>query len=149
MSDTYRATYTEIETGSIARDILARITTSSKTKATVIGLSGELGAGKTTLVQSLAVALGVAERLVSPTFVIAKFYETKHDTFKQLIHIDAYRIESVDELVPLGFENILASPHTLVLIEWPERIATAISSGAHFFQLDHEDNKRTIYEKNS
>jgi len=89
-------------------------------KATVIGLSGELGAGKTTFVQALAKVLRITEHVTSPTFVIARFYDVPaHPRFKKLVHIDAYRIEHESELRPLGYESLLADPGNLVVIEWP------------------------------
>lgn len=94
--------------------------------ATVLALSGDLGAGKTTLVQSIARTLGVTGTVTSPTFVVMKQYETINSTFAELIHIDAYRIESIDELRPLGFATLLAQPNTLICIEWAERIAAAL-----------------------
>lgn len=112
----------------VARDFLAEVTFTQNT-ATVFGLYGELGAGKTTFTQSFARALGVKERVVSPTFVIEKIYElpsveqsSKH-TFTHLIHIDAYRIEHSDELLHLGWKEITANSHNLIVIEWPERVA--------------------------
>ena len=91
--------------------------------ATVLALSGDLGAGKTTLVQLLARVLGVTDTVTSPTFVVMKQYETTNDAFAELVHIDAYRIEDVDEMRPLGFTTVLARPGTLICIEWAERIA--------------------------
>jgi tRNA threonylcarbamoyladenosine biosynthesis protein TsaE len=98
--------------------------------ATVIGLVGNLGAGKTTFVQELALELGVKDRVQSPTFTILKTYQTTHPLFKQLIHMDAYRIESLAELEPLRFQELLNSPETLFCIEWPEKIAPALP--AHY-----------------
>jgi len=114
-------------------------------QATVLGLTGEMGAGKTTLAQAIARSLGVADTVVSPTFVIAKFYEATKGSFKALVHIDAYRIDSLDELGPIGFEDILAQPETLVIIEWPERIDAALPDQAVRLQIDHDEDKRTIH----
>lgn len=98
----------------------------NRAKATVVTLSGNLGAGKTTLVQAVGVVLGVSEVITSPTFVVMKRYETTDDTFTTLIHIDAYRIESVTELTILGWERWLAEPDVLLCVEWPEKISTLI-----------------------
>lgn len=91
-------------------------------EAAVIGLSGDLGVGKTTFVQTLAEVLGVGESVTSPTFTIMKRYTTADGVFPTLVHIDAYRVESIDEMRVLGFETLLAERGTLVCIEWPERI---------------------------
>jgi len=98
-----------------------------KTDASVITLTGDLGAGKTTFTQQLAKHLGVNEHVVSPTFGIMKSYELPdHSHFDQLVHIDAYRIEDESEVGPLRFEELFKQPRTLVVIEWPERIANVL-----------------------
>lgn len=94
--------------------------------ATVFALSGDLGAGKTALVQAIGSELGVLEPITSPTFTIMQRYETADEQFRELIHLDAYRFESAAELRPLKFSNILDETGTLVLVEWPERITGAL-----------------------
>jgi tRNA threonylcarbamoyladenosine biosynthesis protein TsaE len=101
----------------------AVITAQKSDRAVVIALHGDLGAGKTTFVQTLARSLGIAETVTSPTFVIMKEYETTHATFAKLIHIDAYRIEDIDEMRPLGFFARLGELQTVICVEWAERIA--------------------------
>lgn len=95
-------------------------------EAVVLALSGDLGAGKTTLVQLLAKVLGVTETVTSPTFVVMKQYETMNVTFTELVHIDAYRIEDIDEMRPLGFTALLAQSGLLMCIEWAERIESLL-----------------------
>lgn len=113
--------------------------------ATVLALRGDLGAGKTTLVQSLASLLGVTEIVTSPTFVVMKTYTTTHLVFTNLVHIDAYRIDDESELNPLNFKDVLKSPHTLVCIEWPERIARALPEAINNILLTaHPDGTRSI-----
>lgn len=94
--------------------------------ATVLALHGDLGAGKTTFTKFLGQQLGVSEHMVSPTFTIMKGYETTDETFAHLIHMDAYRIDVMDELGPLRFTELLAMPHTLCIIEWAERVQSAL-----------------------
>lgn len=116
-------------------------------EATVLGLSGELGAGKTTFVQSLAQVLGVRESVTSPTFVIARFYSLQnHPRFSQIVHIDAYRIEEEKELVPIGWEKIIADPKNLVVVEWPEKIAGHIPKNALQckFEVVDETTRRIV-----
>ena len=94
--------------------------------ATVVGLYGDLGAGKTTFTQGVALALGLEENIVSPTFVIEKIYSLStihYPLFNNLIHIDAYRIEQSSELLNLGWQKIISDPGNLILIEWPERVS--------------------------
>ena len=91
----------------------------------VIALYGDLGAGKTTFAQFLAKALGVKEKVLSPTFVIMKTFvlPKKNGQFKFLTHIDTYRLKSAKDLVALGLKDILKDPENILIIEWPEKIA--------------------------
>ena len=95
-------------------------------KAAVIALRGELGAGKTTFVQTLAKEFGVKEIVQSPTYVLMKKYEVSHPRFKTLIHIDAYRLQGAQEFAALWPEEFLNDPSALVCIEWPERAQGAL-----------------------
>jgi tRNA threonylcarbamoyladenosine biosynthesis protein TsaE len=136
-------TYQESDIPEIAQQMLATLAPSEH-GATIVALEGNLGAGKTTVTKSIAALLGVQETVVSPTFVIAKFYPTVHDTFETLVHVDAYRIESLDELGPLGWEKLLQQPKTLIIVEWPEKIAGALPDNTHHFIITHSGDQRTI-----
>jgi tRNA threonylcarbamoyladenosine biosynthesis protein TsaE len=115
------------ETQKIASDFIKTLcqglSLTSGSSATTVGLYGELGSGKTSFTQGVAKALDIAENVVSPTFVIEKIYELKNQNFSHLIHIDAYRLEKSSELLHLGWQEIIADPKNLILIEWPERVA--------------------------
>jgi tRNA threonylcarbamoyladenosine biosynthesis protein TsaE len=113
--------------------------------ATVVALHGDLGAGKTTLVQAVARTLGIVETVTSPTFVVMKHYGTEHADFTTLVHIDAYRIETDDEMRPLGFTQLLMTPHTLICIEWAERIANLLPDTTMHITLElNPDGTRTL-----
>ncbi len=84
----------------------------------VLALSGDLGVGKTTFVQGLATAFGVRERVTSPTFTL---YNVHHGATRTLVHLDAYRLESADQVEDLLLEDFLVAPYCLA-VEWPERI---------------------------
>ncbi len=88
----------------------------------VVALQGELGAGKTTLVQALCRAWGVSDAVTSPTFALVHEYATAHGP---LHHVDAYRLTSPDEALTIGLDELLdgAHPDSKCLIEWPERVA--------------------------
>lgn len=95
--------------------------------ATLITLTGNLGAGKTAFVGQLAAYLGITESVVSPTFGIMKSYELPdHALYDQLVHIDAYRIEDVSEVGPLRFAELFQTPRTLICLEWPAQIASIL-----------------------
>jgi tRNA threonylcarbamoyladenosine biosynthesis protein TsaE len=116
--------------------------------ATVVALSGELGAGKTTFVQQLAQILGIREAVTSPTFVIMKSYITTDSIFQTLVHMDAYRIEDDTEMGPLNFKHVVAQPNTLVCVEWAERISTFLPPHTikiDLLSLSHSKHKLTYY----
>lgn len=142
--------FTEKELPIIAKvvlDLLQPITSRLKPhQATVVALSGELGAGKTSLTQEIARQFGIKENVNSPTYVIMKKYKIPLSTygFRLLIHIDAYRLESEQELEKLGWQEIIAEPENLILIEWPERVKKLIPKDAVRISLEHRDRSRSI-----
>jgi tRNA threonylcarbamoyladenosine biosynthesis protein TsaE len=97
--------------------------------ATLITLSGDLGAGKTAFTKLIAKALGVEEHVTSPTFVLEKIYALpKGNGFAKLAHIDAYRLTDAGELAALGFDELMSDEETLVLLEWPERVSDMLAT---------------------
>jgi len=110
-------------------------------KALVISLKGDLGAGKTTFTQMLAKELGIEETITSPTFVIQKRYEIKKgpDPFKKLIHIDAYRLDSSDELLRLDWEELISNPENIICLEWPERVVDIIPEDSVSIKIEMGD----------
>ncbi|MDB5195161.1 MAG: hypothetical protein JWO84_345 [Parcubacteria group bacterium] len=115
-------------------------------KATLVTLSGELGAGKTTFTQALAQALGVAETVTSPTFVLEKIYELPASApFRRLVHIDAYRLNGGHELASLGFSELMKDVGNLIVLEWPERVANMLPPATVAITLIPEaDGARTM-----
>ena len=96
--------------------------------ATLVTLSGDLGAGKTAFTKAVARVLGIEEVVNSPTFVLEKIYQLGSSTskFERLIHIDAYRLESGADLAPLGFDELMQDAGNLILLEWPEKVSDAL-----------------------
>ncbi len=118
-----------------------------KNTATVVSLSGELGAGKTTFVQALAKELGVNEVVTSPTFTIMKGYITNPASgYLRLIHMDAYRIDDLNELKPLGFAEIINEPQTIVCIEWAENIKPALPEDVLAVVIKHNNGEEREVE---
>ena len=110
--------------------------------AVVLGLSGNLGGGKTTFLQGFAKGLGIKEKVLSPTFVIMK-------KFKNFYHIDCYRLKNEKDILELGFEKIIAEPKNIVAVEWPERIKKVLPKNAISINFEFIDkNKREITIKN-
>lgn len=88
----------------------------------IVGLIGDLGGGKTTFIQGLALGLKIKEQVKSPTFVILKKYKVpKHKTIKWLFHFDLYRLKNPQELLDLGFEEIIQDKKSIFVIEWADR----------------------------
>lgn len=120
--------------GRILKTLLAE-----KSRPIVLALEGELGSGKTTFVQGLARSLGVRGKIQSPTFVLAKWHKLsrRHDPFRRLVHIDAYRLESSAEAERLGLREILRDPDALVVVEWAVRIRKLIPRNAVWIKFRH------------
>jgi len=87
----------------------------------VVGLNGDLGAGKTRLVQGAADALGAEGPVLSPTFMLVREYDGEPPVH----HVDAYRLSGPLELEDLGLEDVL-SADAVVFVEWADRVAAAL-----------------------
>ncbi len=83
----------------------------------VISLNGDLGAGKTVFVQGLATALGTTRRVTSPAFTIVHEYDARWP----ILHIDVYRLNSYQEVIDIGFEELL-DPGAILIVEWGEAV---------------------------
>ena len=112
-----------------------------KNRATIVALSGDLGSGKTTFVQSIAKILGIKENLTSPTFVLIKNYTLDASRFTLLFHIDAYRLKNGEELKKLGWDETISNPKNLIFIEWPENVADAIPKNVIKINFQFIDEK--------
>ncbi len=99
---------------------------------TVLALSGQLGAGKTTFVQGLAEGLGITEPVQSPTFILLNLYEG-------LAHFDLYRLKTADDFTALGFHEYFHSG-VLCAIEWPERIQELLPPGTVHIHFEYAAN---------
>ena len=111
----------------------------------VVAFTGGLGAGKTAFVSGMARALGVEERVTSPTFTIVNEYEGGR---LPLFHFDMYRLGSADELFHIGWEDYLARGGVCA-VEWSENVAEAIESDAVRVAIvrgDGDDDRIIIIE---
>ena len=107
----------------------------------VLLLAGDLGAGKTTFVQGFARALGTSEPVTSPTFTLMRSYEGR----LPVVHVDAYRLDQVQEVVDLGLYELL-DEGGVALIEWGDVVAGAFASNFLEIRLefDSDDDARVL-----
>lgn len=131
----------------------------------IIGLIGELGAGKTIFVKGLAAGLGIKKNITSPTFVIMKIYPVKLPRpwrgsssagFNRvnkipkiktlnLIHIDAYRLKSAKDILAIGAQEYLGQIGAITVIEWADRVKKTLPKKTKFVNIiNKEGNKRLI-----
>lgn len=104
----------------------------------VVALAGELGVGKTTLVQGIARGLFVTENVSSASFVLARTYRGKIP----LHHLDAYRIESPQELFEVGLDRYLPPEEGVTVVEWADKIRAFIPRGALWVTIEFLDGDR-------
>jgi tRNA threonylcarbamoyladenosine biosynthesis protein TsaE len=106
----------------------------------VLCLSGDMGAGKTVFASGLGAGWGAEARLTSPTFNLVNEYRRAKDRTR-LCHIDAYRLNGVQDLDSVGFDDMLGTRRILI-IEWPERIESALPEDHLWVQLRVLDTGR-------
>jgi len=103
----------------------------------VVVLSGEVGAGKTTFVRAAALALGVTERVTSPTYQLARGYEGLVDGRRVVVnHMDLYRLEGIEDRDALELDDYL-DPEAVTFIEWAEPALDAIEDPS-LVRISHE-----------
>jgi tRNA threonylcarbamoyladenosine biosynthesis protein TsaE len=103
---------------------------------TVIGLSGDLGTGKTTLVQAICRGLGARALATSPTYALVHHYEA-HGT--PVYHVDCYRLRHPDDAQDLGFDDMLREG-AIILVEWPERGGAWVPPLDRHLRLAHDSD---------
>ena len=108
----------------------------------VICLQGELGTGKTTLVQGLAQGWGSLDPVYSPTFIIVNIYRRPDD--RQLFHMDAYRLDSASEAAEVDLDEMLSQGS--LLVEWPERIQQVLPEDCMWISFEYvaEENRQML-----
>jgi len=110
----------------------------------VIGLIGDLGAGKTVFAKGLAYGLGIKRNINSPTFVLMKVYPANLNRIKQLCHIDAYRLKLKEDLMNIGSDDYLGQKDTVTIIEWADRVKGIYKNIKYFKFNILNNNKRVI-----
>ena len=121
----------------------ARTFVQAMDQATVFAFYGKMGAGKTTFIKALCEALGVSDVVNSPTFSIVNEYRS--DTTGELVyHFDFYRIEKLEEVYDMGYEDYFYSG-ALCFIEWPELVEELLPGDAVKVTIEEQpDGSRTI-----
>jgi len=146
--------YSSSETQKFASDLLNKL----KKDQNVLALVGNLGSGKTTFTQGISCALGISQRVVSPTFVLMRSYNIGSDPklgsdpysvprFKTLYHFDLYRLSNIQEIKELGIEEIWEDPNNLVVIEWAEKVREILPKNTvwlEFRYIDEETREITM-----
>lgn len=130
------------ETQKLGEDFARSLLAGLQGEALIIALYGDLGSGKTTFVQGMAVGLGIKNRIISPTFIIVRNYKIRINDF---YHIDLYRVESEKDIEGLGIEEIINSESNIVVVEWAEKLKKYLPKkriDVHFFY--ENGNKRKI-----
>jgi tRNA threonylcarbamoyladenosine biosynthesis protein TsaE len=89
----------------------------------VVVLDGELGTGKTVLAKGIAVALGITDPVVSPTFTVVREY----DAPTPMVHVDVYRLDHLQELHDLGFDDLVGE-EAVTVVEWGDRVSAVLPS---------------------
>ena len=108
----------------------------------ILLLSGDLGAGKTSLVKGIAAGLGIKNEITSPTFTLMNLYEIRNPKSKirKFVHIDTYRLKDEKELIEIGVEDYLGQPDTICTIEWPEKIENLLTGKKVIaINLEHDE----------
>ena len=108
----------------------------------VVLFRGGMGAGKTTLISRIVALLGAEDTVTSPTFALVNQYEGDS---RRIYHFDFYRIERIEEVFDLGYEEYFYSGD-LCLVEWPEKIEALIPDDAMVVRIEVGDDENRIFE---
>jgi tRNA threonylcarbamoyladenosine biosynthesis protein TsaE len=110
----------------------------------IVTISGELGSGKTTLVQAICAGYGVTDEVTSPTFALVHEYRAPRSPVH---HLDLYRLDRPDQLDEIGWDELVTA-RAVVLVEWPERAGDRVPSGHISLSLQHlpdDPARRLLY----
>ena len=145
------------ETKAFAKKIVRELLALNKNR--VICLYSNLGGGKTTFTQGLAEELGITEIVNSPTFLIMKKYRRRHSEMSPsstnnkkytLYHFDCYRISDYQEILDLGWEEIISGENNIIVIEWPEKIKKILPEKRLDIKFEFiDENTRKIVMRNN
>ncbi len=129
------------DTKNLGQEIAKEIVERKDKSAFIVFLDGDLGTGKTTLVKEIIFALGIKEKVKSPTFTIIEPYELND---KNIYHIDLYRINDPSELEIIGLREYLNESEAIIFIEWPEKSFGFLKKFDLKISLKHSSEKERI-----
>ncbi len=132
-------TRSSIQTKDFAKNLAKEIPV-----GTIVALIGELGSGKTTFAQGFAEGLHIFESIVSPTFKLVSEYEGEKC---KLIHVDTYRLDSIEDFLNICGEDIIRTPGAIILIEWADKIIDILPPDTvqiHFQRVSKIENEREL-----
>lgn len=113
------------------------------TPGDVVFLTGDLGAGKTTLVRGILTGLGYKAKVKSPTFTLVEPYQL---TIGDFFHFDLYRLNQPEELEDIGIRDYV-NPNNICVFEWPEKAEGLLPQPNYHIQLTIDNNKRILQTK--
>lgn len=143
------ATTKTINSNAAMQQIAAEIA-ATLTGGQVVLLIGQLGSGKTTFTQGIALALGITQAVASPTFtIVAEYPVTQHVKIKKLVHVDLYRLDDEKAASDPALVDVLAHVadlDRLTVIEWAEKLGQSTPQGARLIQFQHgkTENERIV-----
>jgi len=109
----------------------------------VISLSGDLGAGKTTLAQAICAGFGVEEPVTSPTYALVHRYDAPKSP---VYHVDLYRLDNEAQLTNIGWDDLLTE-RVVVIVEWPERAGNRLPADHLHIDLEYfegDESRRVL-----
>lgn len=121
---------------------IARFLGEALSPGDVVGLTGDLGAGKTCFCKGIGEALGISpDRIASPSFTIV----TEHEGVPPLVHVDVYRIDTLREALEIGLDETLAGEDAVCVVEWAEKVSELLPTDCIRVKLTITgDNRRGI-----
>lgn len=136
------------ETQKLGQKLAKEILIKKRKGAFILALIGNLGGGKTTFLQGFAEGIGTKEKILSPTFVIQKRFSACAGR-SNFYHIDCYRLNKPEDILELGWKEIIKNTDNIIAVEWPEKIKKFLPKNTITVEFAYlEKNKRLVVFRN-